>query len=54
MNQPWGRCLLAAGILGDSFSAPADSMLCTFSGQKQPDGRLNLSGADGGLLVVVR
>jgi len=54
VNQRWSRCLLAAGILGDSLSAFADSMLCKFSGQKQPDGGLDLAGADGRLLVVVR
>ena len=46
-------CLLAAGILGHSLDALADSMLCKFSRQQQPDGSLDLAGTDGRLLVVV-
>ena len=39
--------LLAAGILGHSLGSFTDSVFGKFTGQKQPDGGLNLAGADG-------
>ena len=44
---------LAACILRDGLRTLANGVLCQFSGQEQPDSRLNLAGTDGGLLVVV-
>ena len=39
--------LLAAGVLGHSLGSFTDGMLGQFTGQKQPDGGLNLARADG-------
>ena len=46
--------LLAARVLGYSFSPLGDGVLSEFPGQEQPDGSLNLAGGDGGPLIVVR
>lgn len=45
--------LFAAGVLGDSLCAFADSVLGQFTGKEQSDGGLNLSAGDCGSLVVV-
>ena len=45
--------LLAARVLGHSFSPLRDGVLGEFPGQEQPDGGLNLAGGDGGPLVVI-
>ena len=45
--------LLAAGVLGHSLGSFTDGVFGQFSGQKQPDGGLDLAGADGRFLVVV-
>ena len=45
--------LLAAGVLGHSLGSFTDGVFGQFTGQKQPDGGLDLAGADGGFLVVV-
>ena len=47
------RCLLGAGVLGDSLGSLRDSMLGQLSGQQEPDSSLDLPGGDGGPLVVV-
>ena len=39
--------LLAAGILGHSLGSFTDGVFGQFTGQKQPDGGLDLAGADG-------
>ena len=39
--------LLAAGVLGHSLSSFTDGVFGQFTGQKQPDGGLDLAGADG-------
>ena len=39
--------LLAAGVLGDSLCSFTDGVFGQFTGQKQPDGGLDLAGADG-------
>ena len=45
--------LLAAGVLGHSLRSFTDGVFGQFTGQKQPDGGLDLAGADGRFLVVV-
>ena len=45
--------LLAAGVLGHSLRALGHGVLGQLTGQKQADGRLDLPGRDGALLVVV-
>ena len=45
--------LLAAGVLGHSFGSFTDSVFGQFTGQKQPDGCLDLARTDGRFLVVV-
>ena len=39
--------LLAASVLGHSFGSFTDGVFGQFTGQKQPDGGLDLAGADG-------
>ena len=39
--------LLAAGVFGDSLGSFTDCVFGQFTGQKQPDGGLDLAGADG-------
>ena len=39
--------LRAAGVLGHSLGSFTDSVFCQFTGQKQPDGGLDLARADG-------
>ena len=39
--------LLAAGVLGHGLGSFTDGVFGQFTGQKQPDGGLDLSGADG-------
>ena len=39
--------LLAASVLGHSFRSFTDGVFGQFTGQKQPDGGLDLAGADG-------
>lgn len=39
-------------VLGDSLGAFRDSVLGKFTRKDEPDGGLDLSGRDGGLLVV--
>ena len=39
--------LLAAGILGHCLGSFTHGVFGQFTGQKQPDGGLNLAGADG-------
>jgi len=45
--------LLGRGVLGDGLRSLGDGVLGQFSGQQQPDGRLDFPGGDGGPLVVV-
>ena len=45
--------LLAAGVFGHSLGSFTNWVFGQFTGQKQPDGSLDLAGADGRLLVVV-
>ena len=45
--------LLAAGVFGHSLGSFTDSVFCQFTGQKQPDGGLDLARTDGWFLVVV-
>lgn len=48
-----GRRLSGRGrVLGDGLGALRDSVLGQFTGQDETDGGLNLSGGDGGFLVV--
>ena len=46
--------LLAAGVLCHSLGSFTDGVFGQFTGQKQPDGGLDLARADGRFLVVVR
>ena len=39
--------LLAAGVLGHSLGSFTDGVFGQFTGQKQPDGGLDLAGTDG-------
>ena len=39
--------LLAAGVLGHSLGSFTDGVFGQFTGKKQPDGGLDLAGADG-------
>ena len=39
--------LLAAGVLGNSFGSFTDGVFGQFTGQKQPDGGLDLARANG-------
>ena len=39
--------LLAAGVFGHSLGSFTDGVFSQFTGQKQPDGGLDLAGADG-------
>ena len=39
--------LLAAGVLGYSLGSFTDGVFGQFTGQKQPDGGLDLAGTDG-------
>ena len=39
--------LLAAGVLGHSLGSFTDGVFGQFTGQEQPDGGLDLAGADG-------
>ena len=41
------RSLLAAGVFGHSFGSFTDSVFRQFTGEKKPDGGLDLAGADG-------
>ena len=45
--------LLGAGVLGDSLGTFRDGVFGQFTGEKKPDGSLDLPGGDGGPLVVV-
>ena len=45
--------LLGGSVLGDGLGSFRDGVLSQLSGKKQPDGRLDLPGGDGGPLVVV-
>merc|ERR1719400_139360 len=45
--------LLGAGIFGDGLGSLRDSVFGQFTGEKEPDGGLDLPGSDGGPLVVV-
>lgn len=45
--------LLGAGVLGDSLGALRDGVLGQLSGKEETDSSLDLSGGDGGPLVVV-
>ena len=45
--------LLAAGVFGHSLGSFTDSVFGQFTGQKQPDGSLDLARTDGWFLVVV-
>ena len=47
------RCLLGAGVLGDSLGSLGDGVLGELTGEEEPDGGLDLAGGDGGPLVVV-
>ena len=47
------RCLLGAGVLGDSLGSLRDSVLGQLSGEEETDSSLDFSGGDGGPLVVV-
>ena len=50
-----GDCghLLGCSVLGDSFGALADGVLCQFSGEKEAHCGLHFTAADGRLLVVL-
>ena len=39
--------LLAAGVFGHSLGSFTNGVFSQFTGQKQPDGSLDLAGADG-------
>ena len=57
LKEPFCLVLLAqtsfaACILRNGLRTLANGVLCQFSGQQQPDSRLNIAGPDGGLLVV--
>ena len=45
--------LLGAGVLGDSLGSLGDGVLGELTGEEEPDGGLDLTGGDGGPLVVV-
>ena len=45
--------LLGAGVLGDGLGSLRDGVLGQLSGQEETDSSLDLSGGDGGPLVVV-
>ncbi len=45
--------LLGGGVLGDGLGAFRDGVLGQLSGEEETDGGLDLSGGDGGPLVVV-
>ena len=45
--------LLGAGVLGDSLGTFRDSVFGQFTREEEPDSSLDLSGGDGGSLVVV-
>ena len=45
--------LLGAGIFGNSLGTLRDGVFGQFTGEKEPDGSLDLPGGDGGPLVVV-
>ena len=47
------RSLLGGGVLGDGLGSFGDGVLGQFSGEKESDSGLDLSGGDGGLLVVL-
>ena len=47
------RCLLGAGILGDGLGSLGDSVLGELTGEEEPHSGLDLTGGDGGPLVVV-
>ena len=46
-------CLLGAGVFGDSLGSLRDSMLGKLSREEEPHRGLDLTGGDGGPLVVV-
>lgn len=46
--------LFGSGVLGDGFSALADSMLGQFSREEKADGSLHLAATDGRFFVVLR
>ena len=48
-----GHSLLRAGVLRHGFGSFRDGVLSQLSGQKEPDGSLDLPRGDGGPLVVV-
>ncbi len=50
-SKPQG--LLGAGVLGDGLGSLRHSVLGKFAGQEETDSGLDLSGRDGGALVVV-
>ena len=45
--------LLRAGVLGDCFGALGNSVLGKFTREEEPHSSLDLTGSDGGPLVVV-
>ena len=45
--------LFGAGVLGDSFGSLGDGMLSELTREEEPDSSLDLTGGDGGSLVVV-
>ncbi len=47
------RCLLGAGVLGDSLGSLRNGMLGQLTGQEQTDSSLDFSACDGGPPVVV-
>ena len=54
IQEPLTGSLFAACVLGHSLCSFAYGVLGKFTGQKQPDGGLDLAGANGRLLVIVR
>ena len=48
-----GNNLLGAGVLGDSLGALRDGVLGELTREEKPDSSLDLTGGDGGPLVVV-
>ena len=48
-----GSYLLGGGVLGDGLGPLGDGVFGEFSGEEETHGRLDFSGGDGGLLVVL-
>jgi hypothetical protein len=51
-NKPRNRLFGGRGVLGDGLGTLRDGVLGQLTGEDEADGGLDLSGRDGGLLVV--